>query len=131
MKNFGLKQDAFVCEFSLDTLMGATPDAIQAMPLPKYPSVSRDMTWIVDQAVEIGAILSQIKAFAQKQSLIEDYFLFDVFEGASLGPNKKSVSFRVVYRSSTKTLTEKNIRKIHASLSKAVMEAFNASLPAE
>jgi phenylalanyl-tRNA synthetase beta chain len=129
LKNYGLKQDAYVFDFDLNILLDLMPESLNADPLPRFPSVSRDMTFIVDQEIEVGAILAQMKLFAKKQSLIETYFLFDVFEGGSLKAGKKSLSFRVVYRSSSKTLTEKNIKKIHTHLSGSVLEKFKADLP--
>lgn len=129
LKAYGLKQDAFVFDMDMGLLQDATPEAIQAQPLPKFPAISRDMTLIVDQGVEVGAILDNVQEFARKQALIEDFFLFDVFEGENIGEGKKSLSFRVVYRSPGKTLTEKNIKKVHSLLSGRVLDAFNASLP--
>ncbi|MEH0022441.1 MAG: phenylalanine--tRNA ligase subunit beta [Desulfobacter sp.] len=129
LKTYGLKQDAFVFDMDMELLQDVIPEAIKAVPLPRFPAVSRDMTLIVDNGVEVGAILEDIKAFSAKQALIEDYFLFDVFQGEAIGQGKKSLSFRVVYRSANKTLTEKNIKKIHALLSGRVLEKFNASLP--
>lgn len=126
---FGLKQDAYLFELDMDSLEKAVPRAIQAVGLPKFPAISRDMTFIVSKRVEVGAMMDTISTFAQKQGLIEDYFLFDVFEGRNIGEDKKSLSFRIVYRSSSKTLTEKNIKKIHDQLSRKLIDDFNAGLP--
>ena len=126
---FGLKQDAYVFELDMNSLEKSVPAAVQAVGLPKFPSISRDMTFIVSKRVEVGAMMEAISAFAQKQGLIEDYSLFDVFEGQNIGEDNKSLSFRVVYRSASKTLTEKNIKKIHDQLSQKLISDFNAGLP--
>ncbi|MBP9598304.1 MAG: phenylalanine--tRNA ligase subunit beta [Desulfobacter sp.] len=126
---FGLRQDAYLFDIDMNSLEKSVPQAIQAVGLPKFPSISRDMTFIVSKRVEVGAMMDAISAFAQQQALIEDYFLFDVFEGRSIGEDKKSLSFRIVYRSASKTLTEKNIKKIHDQLSQKLINDFNAGLP--
>ncbi|NWH03726.1 phenylalanine--tRNA ligase subunit beta [Desulfobacter latus] len=126
---FGLKQDVYLFELEMDRFEKAVPKSIQAVGLPKFPSISRDMTFIVSKRVEAGAMMGTISTFAQKQGLIEDYFLFDVFEGRNIDDNKKSLSFRIVYRSASKTLTEKNIKKIHDQLSRKLIDDFNAGLP--
>jgi phenylalanyl-tRNA synthetase beta chain len=126
---FGLKQDAYIFDLDMDSVEKAVPPSIQAVGLPKFPSISRDMTFIVSKRVEVGAMMDTISTFAQKQGLIEDYFLFDVFEGQNIGEDKKSLSFRIVYRSASKTLTEKNIKKIHDHLSQKLINDFNAGLP--
>ena len=43
---FGLKQDAYLFDLDMDSLEKAVPQAIQAVGLPKFPSISRDMTFI-------------------------------------------------------------------------------------
>jgi len=126
---FGLKQDAYLFDLDMDNLEKAVPQAIQAVELPKFPSISRDMTFIVSKRAEVGAVMNTISAFARNQDLIEDYFLFDLFEGRNIGEDKKSLSFRVVYRSASKTLTENNIKKIHEQLSRKIINDFQADLP--
>jgi phenylalanyl-tRNA synthetase beta chain len=129
LKNYGLKQDAFIFDLDFKALQALIHGNITAMLLPKFPSVSRDITIIVEKSVTIGAILDQFEKIAQKQSLIEQVSLFDVFEGEALSENKKSLSFRVVYRAANRTLKEKNIKKLHTNISKTIIDLFNADLP--
>jgi phenylalanyl-tRNA synthetase beta chain len=129
LKRFGLKQDAYVFELDLAAVMANMPDQIQAKPLPRYPSISQDVTLIVDDQVPVGDVLEEMKAIAQKEFLVEDMYLFDLFEGSPLAKGKKSLSFRIVYRSENKTLTEKHIRKLHAAISSRLVKTFHADLP--
>jgi len=129
LKNYGLKQDAFVFDLNFKALQDLIPESVTAEPLPKFPSVARDITIIVDKSITIGTVLEQFEKISQKQSLIENVFLFDAFEGQSLSENKKSLSFRLVYRAANKTLKEKNIKKLHTNISKTIIDMFNADLP--
>ncbi len=129
LKNFGLKSDAFVFDLSVDALHKERPEAVNAVILPKFPSLSRDITIIVDKSVTVGSVLDLIAGTAKKEALIESVSLFDAFEGEPLAAGKKSLSFRVVYRSSDKTLTEKNVKKLHAGISQAIINEFDADLP--
>ena len=129
LKRFGLKQDAYVFELSLSAVMAGMPDKIQAKPLPRYPSISQDVTLIVDRQLPVGDVLEEMNAVAQKEFLVEDTYLFDQFEGSPLAEGKKSLSFRIVYRSENKTLTEKHIRKLHAAISGGLVKTFHADLP--
>lgn len=129
LKSFGLKQDAFVFDFDLAAILGLIPGAVTAELLPRFPSISRDLSIIVDRSVTVGAILKQIVLIAKKESLIEKVFLFDAFQGDPLAEGKKSLSFRIVYRSANKTLKEKNIKKLHVNISNAVLDMFHADLP--
>lgn len=129
LKQFGLKQDAYVFELNLAAVMARMPGRIQAKPLPKYPSISQDVTLIVDREVPVGDVMAQMKTVADKEFLVEDFFLFDQFEGSPLAEGKKSVSFRIIYRSENKTLTEKHVRKLHSAISSRLVKQFDADLP--
>ncbi|WP_457551616.1 phenylalanine--tRNA ligase subunit beta [Desulfobacula sp.] len=129
LKNYGLKQDAFVFDFGFKVVQDMLPCTVTAQLLPRFPAISRDITIIVDRSIPVGAILEQAQRFAKKEFLIEKIFLFDAFEGSPLPEGKKSLSFRVVYRSANKTLKEKNIKKLHLNISKSIIDLFNADLP--
>ncbi|MDT8378592.1 MAG: phenylalanine--tRNA ligase subunit beta [Desulfotignum sp.] len=129
LKNFGLKQDAYVFELNLAALMTHMPDKIQARPLPRFPSISQDVTLIVDRQIAVGDVLGEMKAIAEEEFLVKDMYLFDLFEGSPLAEGKKSLSFRIVYRSENKTLTEKHVRKLHEGISSRLVNAFHADLP--
>ena len=127
---WGLKQAAFVFELDMSALLSATPQSIVSEPLPRYPSVERDLTLIVDIDVPAGNICDDLIRHAQTMSLVEDVFLFDVYQGAPLAQGKKSLSFRIVYRSSEKTLKEKKVKGLHTTISKWLIEQYDADLPA-
>ena len=129
LKNFGLKQDAFVFDFRFNAIQDFLPGSITARLLPKFPSISRDITIIVNRSITVGAVLKQMKIFSGKEPLIEKIFLFDAFEGPPLSDGKKSLSFRIIYRSEEKTLKEKNIQKVHETISKMLLNEFDAYLP--
>jgi phenylalanyl-tRNA synthetase beta chain len=129
LKNFGLKQDAYIFELDLAAVMAQMPLQTQASPLPRFPAISQDITLIVDRKIPVGDVLDQMKTIAKKENLVENMYLFDLFEGSPLADGKKSLSFRIVYRSDAKTLTEKHIRKLHAAISSRLVEAFHADLP--
>ncbi|MGI9570716.1 MAG: hypothetical protein ACR2PH_13520 [Desulfobulbia bacterium] len=53
-----------------------------------------------------------------------------MFEGKPIAPGKKSVSLRVTYRSSQKTLEDEDVTPIHQSIAQRLVKLFKASLPA-
>ncbi|SMC52299.1 phenylalanyl-tRNA synthetase beta subunit [Desulfocicer vacuolatum DSM 3385] len=127
---FGLKQSAFVFELDMTALLLATPQAIVAQPLPRFPSVERDITMIVDEGVAAGDVCDDLLGYTRNNSLVEDLFLFDVYQGAPLAEGQKSLSFRIVYRSAEKTLKEKKIKGLHANISGWLIKRYDAALPA-
>lgn len=129
LKNYGLKQDAFLFDFSMDSLLSLIPDTVQARALPRYPFISRDITIIVDTATSHGELMEALSRMAKKEKWIEQVFLFEAFEGHPLPENKKSLSFRVIYRSAEKTLKNKNIMRLHTKISTMLLDRFHADLP--
>ena len=127
-KNFDLKQKAFIFELNLHQLLPLVPDTRHANPLPIYPSVSRDMTLIVDKTQESYDILEKIRYMDEK--LIESVQLFDVFEGEPVQKGKKSISFRITYRSMNKTLADDEVNLLHKNIADKVIRVYNAQLPA-
>jgi len=128
LENFGLKQSAFIFELDLNRMVSLTPDARQARPLPKFPSVARDVTLIIDRDIESVSVLKHVTS--QKEGLVEALHLFDVYQGKPIPGNKKSISFRIAYRSDEKTLEDEEIHPLHEKITERLIHAFDAGLPA-
>ena len=62
------------------------------------------------------------------KALIADVGVFDVFEGASVGENRKSVAISVTLQPKDKTLTDEEIEKVAASVVAAVSKATGGTL---
>ena len=76
-------------------------------PISRFPSVSRDLAFIVDKKVEAKDLLKTIKIAGK--GLVKDAFIFDVYQGANIDEGKKSIAISIVYRNDNATLTEKEI----------------------
>lgn len=124
---YDLKQAVYVFEIRMKELAAAAPDTIEAKPLPKFPSTSRDATLIVDREIESGHILDLVRQM--DEPLVEDIQLFDLFEGEPIPRGRKSVSLRVTYRSSETTLEDDAVNRLHKQISDRLVTRFNADLP--
>lgn len=128
LRNFDLKQRAFIFELNCNTLLDLTNKAKKSKLLPKFPFTTRDITVIISKDIEAMSILEKLNSFGEK--LIENTQLFDIFEGDPVPPGKKSVSVRIIYRSPEKTLEDNEVNGIHIDITNRLLGAFNASLPA-
>ena len=128
LKKYDISSPVFILEINMDLLGRAVPDIKETAPLPKFPSVSRDITIIVDQRIEAGRILSAIRECSDE--LTEDVQVFDVFCGAPIPEGKVSLTFRVTYRSSQRTLEDEEATRINKKIADTLMETFNIDLPA-
>lgn len=115
-KNYDVSIPVYAAELSFDAIFEASDMTIDYKPLPKFPAVSRDFSFICDESLEVGAIEEVMEKAAGK--LCEDVKLFDIFRGEKLGADKKSVAFRVTLRASDRTLTVEEVDKVSAKILK-------------
>jgi phenylalanyl-tRNA synthetase beta chain len=127
LAGFNLKQTAFIFELALDKIAELLPETRFSRPIPRFPAVYRDITIIIDRRIETQTVLETAASF--NEELVEHLHLFDVFEGDPIAEGKKSVSFRVTYRSSVKTLEDQDVNELHKSITDKLLSAFDASLP--
>ena len=111
-ENYGFNSQTrvYIAELDLDTLFNNATKTEEYTPLPKYPSVTRDFSFICDEEVEVATIDECIRSASSK--LIENVKVFDIYRGKNLPYNKKSVSFNVVLRSNESTLTVEEADKV-------------------
>jgi len=107
--------------------MGHLGEVSQFNPIPKFPATTRDITIIVDKDIETQKIIKYIEN--ANAELIEDLYLFDVYEGSPIAAGKKSISLRIIYRSPDKTLEDEEIRHLTEAITDRLIKEFNASLP--
>ncbi|MFW5636914.1 MAG: phenylalanine--tRNA ligase subunit beta [Thermodesulfobacteriota bacterium] len=127
LKAYDLKQTAFIVELNLDRLIPLISDEKQARPIPRFPSVARDITIIVDRSVEADDLLRSV--LEMDEELVEDLFLFDLYEGENIPQGRKSVSFRIIYRSALETLEDEAVTGIHQRISDMLLKKYNAAFP--
>jgi len=126
-EEFDLKQPAYIFELDLDKIISLIPPTRNSAPIPKFPAIYRDITIIVDRAIETQTVLQAVENI--REDLVENLHLFDVFEGDPISAGQKSVSFRVTYRSSDKTLEDDDINDLHKAITDRLLKAFDATLP--
>jgi phenylalanyl-tRNA synthetase beta chain len=127
LKNFDLRQPAFIFEINLSRLYDVIPEFTKAAPIPRYPFVTRDVTVIIDKDIEADSLLDFIKQ--QHHELVETLYIFDMFTGKQIPADKKSISFRVVYRSHHETLEDEIVNRLHKEISGKLIREFKAALP--
>ncbi len=125
-KNYGIEAEVYCAEISLTKLFAMQlPDATY-VPLPKYPSVSRDISLVCDEAVTVAQIEATIAASAGK--LLRSTKLFDIYRGTGVPEGKKSMAFSLELRADDRTLTDADSEKAVSSVLNALAEQLGASL---
>lgn len=126
LRKFGIKQDVFFFDLDLDALCKLQSVAKKFTALPVFPAVGRDIAMLVPEHVAAGALVDAV--LQTREPLIEQCEIFDVYQGDSVKPGYKSVALSVTYRSSQKTLTEKNVEKVHVKIVNMLGSKFEGTL---
>jgi phenylalanyl-tRNA synthetase beta chain len=88
--------------------------------LAKFPSVTRDISMVMPKSVLVGTVEDVIEKRGGK--LLEDYKLFDIYEGSQIKEGYKSVAYSITFRSKEKTLEDKDVNEIMEKILKNLSE---------
>jgi phenylalanyl-tRNA synthetase alpha chain len=93
----------------------------------KYPETSRDISFIIDKNINLNNYYEIVRDFAE--NLIEEVKLIDEFESEEkFGKDKKSYTFRIVYCSPERTLTNEEVNIIQDKIREKTRQDLNAVL---
>lgn len=124
--SYKFRQPVYVVELDLSALLESEQRPTQYVPLPRYPSVVRDVTLLVSRDVSFAELVEAIDA-----RQIADYagaLLVGVYEGQNIPEDKRAITLRVEYRSDERTLRDEEVEARHRSLIDSLLKTFNAQL---
>ena len=78
--------------------------------IAKYPAVSRDISMVVPKNILAGQIEAVIAQRGGK--ILENYWLFDIYEGEQIKEGFKSMAYSITFRAKDKTLEENDITAV-------------------
>ncbi len=91
----------------------------------KYPSVIRDISFVIDKSVNLNNYYELVRDEAG--NLVEQVEMADSYENEEkFGKDKKSYTFRIIYRSLEKTLTNEEVNEIHDKITEKTKKELNA-----
>lgn len=125
--SFNIKQQVFVFELDIKKLFSCSQKITSTEAIPRFPAVTRDITMILSKRHESARVIENVSEM--NEPMVERIILFDVFEGGQIPQDKKSLSFRLTYRSDAGTLEDETVNDIHKSISERLINVFDASLP--
>ena len=124
--NYGIDTDVYCAELNFTRLLNCRlPDATYT-PLPKYPTVSRDLALVCDEAITVSQVEDVIVSSAGK--LLRDVKLFDIYRGTGIPEGKKSMAFSLELRADDRTLTDTDSEGVVQKVLAALKEQLNAAL---
>ena len=114
----------YALELDFDRLESFAPQQMAVHALPRFPSVSRDISILVDEALPAAEVRETIRETAP--SLLARVREFDRYQGKGVPEGKVSLSLRLTFRSPDRTLTDAEVQQAMDDVLRAVREKHGA-----
>ncbi len=121
---FELSNTICLIEIDLEKLLTKMTGIKEYQPVPRFPSVTRDLALVIDEKVSYGKIDNIIQSFP----LVIQTTLFDLYRGEQIPDGKKSFAIRVIYQSPSHTLTDEEVDKTQKEMLAILRMKLGATL---
>ena len=118
------KSPVYVLEINLEKLLQKRTGKMKFKEISKFPSIKKDIAFVVDDKTTSLEIETNIKKAAG--SILESVKPFDVYRGENLGKNRKSIAYSLIFSDSKKTLTEEEVTNTMEKIVEVVTKKCNA-----
>lgn len=116
-------KDTYVFDVNMETVFSEFQSIPSYNEIPKYPSIARDVAFIMDADIHAGKVKETIEAIGAP--LVKSVNIFDVYHGENVEEGKKSVAYSLLYQDPEKTLTDEEIEKSFNQIVETVNNKYN------
>ena len=120
------KQEVYVFELDLTFLSQLVIRGIKAKEISKFPTITKDMAFIVDKNVPCEEIMKVMQKTGGR--LLKDIEVFDLYQGDNIDLNEKSIAFSLLFEDTSKTLRDEEVMKIFDQIIQTVTKECHAVL---
>ena len=123
---YKFKQPVFVAELNLNSMLLADRAEVRYHPLPKFPTVVRDLALLIDSGVPFADVEMAVNALEIPE--LVGVKLFDLYAGKELPQGKHSIALSLRYRAADRTLTVEEVNAVHERVVSTLIEQFGAEV---
>lgn len=123
---YKFRQPVFVAEVDLSALLEIDERPVLYTPLPRFPSIVRDVSLLADRKVSFGQLRKAI-ADQRVANFVAATFV-GTYEGEGIADDKRSITVRFEYRADDRTLRDDEVDAIHWPLVKMLQAKFSAEI---
>jgi phenylalanyl-tRNA synthetase beta chain len=123
---YKFRQPVFVAELDLTSLLEHPEQAVLYSRLPRFPSIVRDVSLLVDRSTTVAELISAARADAGRN--VVDVAFVGTYEGEGVGEGKRSVTLRFEYRADDHTLRDEEVDALHWPIVEALKKTYNAEI---
>ena len=106
-ENYDMKTRAYIAVLDMPFITEMATFDRHFKGIAKHPAVNRDISMVVKKDILVGQIEKVIREKGGHH--LENYHLFDIYEGSQIKPGYKSVAYSITFRANDRTLEEKDI----------------------
>ena len=120
------KKDIFVFEIDLDKLLSLHPSKMTYKDISKYPSIIKDVAFVVNKNVLNGDITTLIKKAGGR--MLNQIEVFDVYTGENVKENEKSIAYTLTFKDDSKTLSDEEVMQVFNKIINDVTSKLNCTV---
>ncbi len=98
----------------------------RAAPQSRYPSVRRDLAFVVAESANWGAVSASVRAASG--ALLRDLVLFDRYQGKGVETGFKSLAMGLILQEESRTLTDGDVDAVVAGVIAALQREHGATI---
>jgi len=121
---FELLGVTYLIEIDLGKLLTKLTWIKEYQPIPRFPSVTRDIALVVDEQVGYRRVENIIRSFP----LVTRITLFDLYRGEQIPEGKKSFAIRIICQSPSYTLTDEEVDQTQEQMLARLRKELGATL---
>ena len=117
------KDNIYLMEIDLDAIENLGVKKLEYQEISKYPSISKDVAFILDKKITNQEVMTDMKKIAGKY--LTDIELFDIYD---IDENTHSLAYKMVFSSNEATLTDEVVMPIFDKVILGIREKYQATL---
>jgi phenylalanyl-tRNA synthetase beta chain len=126
LSRYDISERAYLFEINFESLLQWAKEEKRFRTLPRFPAVYRDLSLVVEESLEAGKLVEEIRL--SQEPYMEEVMLFDIYQGTSIPMGKKGVTCRIRYRADDRTLTDEEVNQCHERVTARLKEIFRVEL---
>lgn len=123
---YEIEKPLYLAELSVDKVREKAKKEKMFVPLPKFPAVERDISLIVKKTLTTKTIIDTIRETSGE--LLEEIFLFDVYEGKPVPEGERSLAFSLSFRAKDRTLSSEEVESLVKRIKEVLKERLEAKI---
>lgn len=123
---YKFRQPVFVAELDLTSLLKHPEQPVLYSRLPRFPSIVRDVSLLVDRSTAVAELISAARDDAGRN--LVDVAFVGTYEGEGVAESKRSVTLRFEFRADDHTMRDEEVDALHWPIVESLKARFNAEV---